>query len=55
MKLNLTIENWWRELTLDEQNTLIEMLFNMGGEDFREFGVKIDENDKYVNTKKENK
>ena len=49
--ISLTVENWWNELDIDEQNTLIEMTFNMNGEDFREFGVEIDENDKYVSTK----
>ena len=50
-ELDLSTESWWNELDLDEQNILINMLYRMNGEDFTEFGVKI-ENDKYVEIKR---
>lgn len=50
-ELSLTIEHWWNDLDLDEQSVLIEMIYKMNGEDFREFGVMI-KNDKYVEMKK---
>ena len=43
-----TWESWWNDLSMDEQNVLIEMLYKMNGEDFRQFGVKINDKDKYI-------
>ena len=52
-ELDLSVENWWRELDMNEQNLLITMLYNMNGEDFRVFGVEIDETgDKYIKVKR---
>ena len=33
--------SWWKELTDEERDVLIEMLFYMDGQDFRQFGVVI--------------
>ena len=47
------IVSWWENLTVKEQELLITMLFNMKGEDFRAFGIEIDESgDKYIEVKK---
>jgi hypothetical protein len=39
---------WWTELTQEEREILIAMLFKMDGEDFREFGVEIDNDGNYI-------
>lgn len=49
-ELDGTVNTWWERLTKEEQNVLITMLFNMNGEDFREFDVKIGSNDEYIAT-----
>ena len=46
-ELSLTGESWWNDLTMNEQNLLINMLFNMNSEDFIAYVDEI-KNDKYV-------
>lgn len=49
MSLDLSIENWWNDLDIDEQNVLIEMAYKMTGEDFSLHGIIINNDGKYVN------
>lgn len=46
-KLDLTVSSWWTNLTTKERQTLITMLFNMGVEDFEQYGVTCNK-DEYV-------
>ena len=48
--MDLSAQYWWARLTEEEQNVLIQMLYEMG--DFSDYGVII-KDEKYVDVSEE--